>query len=418
MNANLNHTNKNDKEHRSHPHTLYLVNIIFLCCLTIASLLFALITFFGVSGRGMAGMRKFYTARQIDSIREEAEEKERRSILLQIQSSLESGRSTTQMLREIFYESKTIVVVKGGRYYFYPMIDDVERNPLPYGALERSGRRVASAGYDELDISCGVVLSDANGKIDWERFADSGIEEIMLAAGNVVGNGLARDEQLDRNWKEAFEKEIKTGLCFEISEPVRDEMVAGVSQAVRDTIRECREAVTTEGSLQDQKEFFEDLPILLRLRAERDVHVEKEKREEWTRTIRSLCDAVKKEGGVPVIGGDLFTFAAQFDLKGLKNYPRWLIEHDEIASFPYSFLFWEYSLEGHMEGVPGDAVLYARIENTEAVKEIMDGAETDSGKDTETEAGKDSEPDTETEAGKDSEPETETEPEKDTEADS
>ncbi len=228
----------------------------------------------------------------------------------------------------------------------------------------------------------------------------------MLAAGNVVGNGLARDEQLDRNWKEAFEKEIKTGLCFEISEPVRDEMVAGVSQAVRDTIRECREAVTTEGSLQDQKEFFEDLPILLRLRAERDVHVEKEKREEWTRTIRSLCDAVKKEGGVPVIGGDLFTFAAQFDLKGLKNYPRWLIEHDEIASFPYSFLFWEYSLEGHMEGVPGDAVLYARIENTEAVKEIMDGAETDSGKDTETEAGKDSEP------------ETETEPEKDTEADS
>ena len=79
MNANLNHTNKNDKEHRSHPHTLYLVNIIFLCCLTIASLLFALITFFGVSGRGMAGMRKFYTARQIDSIREEAEEKERRS---------------------------------------------------------------------------------------------------------------------------------------------------------------------------------------------------------------------------------------------------------------------------------------------------------------------------------------------------
>ncbi len=112
MNANLNHTNKNDKEHRSHPHTLYLVNIIFLCCLTIASLLFALITFFGVSGRGMAGMRKFYTARQIDSIREEAEEKERRSILLQIQSSLESGRSTTQMLREIFYESKTIVVVK------------------------------------------------------------------------------------------------------------------------------------------------------------------------------------------------------------------------------------------------------------------------------------------------------------------
>ena len=385
MSANLNHMNKNEKEHRNHPHTLYLVNIIFLCCLTIASLIFALITFFGVRGGQAAGMRKFYTTRQIDIIRDEAADKERRSILLQIQSSLESGRSTTQMLREVFYDS--IVVVKGGRYYFYPMIDGVEKKSLPYGALERDGSLVISPMYDELDISCGVVLSDANGKVDWERFADSSVEEIMLAAGNVVGNGLARDEQLDRNWREAYEKGMKTGLCFEISEPVNSEMRAGVSQAVRDTIRGCRETAPAAGTLQGQDEFDGDLPVLLRLRAEREVPVDREKRTEWTKTIRALCDAVKKEGGVPVIGGDLFTYAAQFDLKELKDYPRWLIEHDEIASFPYSFLFWEYSLEGHMEGVPGDAVLYARVGNTEAVKEAGEDAETEKGSEAGTDTG-------------------------------
>ena len=412
MNTSPNHTNKNakknDNKHRSHPHTLYLVNIIFLCCLTIASLLFAMITFFGSGGSGVGGMRKFYTAWQIDHIREEASERERRSVLLQIQSSLESGRSTTEMLREIFYDS--VVVVKGGRYYFYPMIDGIEKNPLPHGALERSGNLVVSPLSDELDISCGVLLSDSNGKVDWKRFSDSSVEEVMLAAGNVVGKGFARDDQLERNWREAFEKEMKTGLCFEISEPVSPDLLAGVSQAVRDTIKDCRDSISAEGTLQEQEEFFADIPVLLRMRAEREVPVAKEKQTEWTKTILSLCDAVKKEGGVPVLGGDLFTFAAQFDLGGLKDCPRWLIEHDETASFPYTFLFWEYSMEGSVEGVPGDAVLYARIENTEAVMgiETYSGAAIGTEDDKEPEAGstkvpgQDPEEDVETDGEKES----------------
>ena len=110
--------NQESADNPNRRHSLYLVNIIFMCCLTIVSLVFALVVFFRLRTHGTDGVRQLYTKGQIESIRENAASNARNDLLLEIQSSLESGRSTTQMLREIFDDS--IVVVNGGRYYFYP----------------------------------------------------------------------------------------------------------------------------------------------------------------------------------------------------------------------------------------------------------------------------------------------------------
>jgi hypothetical protein len=69
----------------------------------------------------------------------------------------------------------------------------------------------------------------------------------------------------------------------------------------------------------------------------------------------------QEKGLHTVIGASLYTSAAQIDLASLNEYDRWLIDHEETSSCPYSFMFWEYNAEGDMEGVPGKSILYARV---------------------------------------------------------
>jgi hypothetical protein len=73
-------------------------------------------------------------------------------------------------------------------------------------------------------------------------------------------------------------------------------------------------------------------------------------------TVASLPHCVK------MVGGSIHTFAAQLDISGAAEYDRWLIDHEMAVSFPYSISCWEYSRDGRLNGVPGDALLYARIQ--------------------------------------------------------
>ena len=105
-----------------------------------------------------------------------------------------------------------------------------------------------------------------------------------------------------------------------------------------------------------------DPVLVLRIRTVEELSDDGEDREEWTDCVKELCRASDDAGIRPVIGAGLFTSAAQIDMEELAEQERWLIDHEETASYPYSFSFWEYSAEGSMEGVPGKAILYARIE--------------------------------------------------------
>lgn len=205
--------NQESADNPNRRHSLYLVNIIFMCCLTIVSLVFALVVFFRLRTHGTDGVRQLYTKGQIESIRENAASNARNDLLLEIQSSLESGRSTTQMLREIFDDS--IVVVNGGRYYFYPLADAVEKNPLPAGALCQSEGNVLYTGESpSARISHGILLSDNNGKVDWDRLGDSGIEEAAIRVGILDDDRFIRDQQFERNCEKAAAREINIKLCL------------------------------------------------------------------------------------------------------------------------------------------------------------------------------------------------------------
>lgn len=382
--------NKNQESVRNpnRKQSLYLINIIFLSCLTIAALLFALVVFFRLRTHGTDGVRQLYTKRQIESLEEAAAANARNDLLLEIQSSLASGRSTTQMLREIFDDS--IVVVSGGKYYFYPLAGEVEKNPLTPGTLSQSdGMVVYSGDLPSVQISRGILLSDNNGRIDWDRLADSGIEETVVTAGVLEENRFVRDQQFERNCEKAVAKGKRVSLCLEVAEPAGKEAVLEAFEAVMEigdrygfrrlsaaetenridgTVITTEAAAAGAGSTQEapaqtdaQQEGAIDPTLVLRIRTQEELSDDGTDKDAWTKNIKALCRTTREYGMHPVIGAGLFTSAAQIDLDSLSSYDRWLIDHEESSSSPYSFSFWEYNGEGNMEGVPGKSILYARV---------------------------------------------------------
>ena len=407
----------NKKERAVNPNrrrSLYLANTIFLCCLTLVSLLFALIVYFRLRTRGTDGIRQLYTEGQIRSIEENAAANARNDLLLEIQSSLESGRSTTQMLREIFDDS--IVVVSGGRYYFYPLEEDVEKNPLLPGMVYWSeGMILYSGDTQNVRFSRGILLSDDNGKIDWNRLADSEVEEMTITAGILTEDRFTPDQQFERNCRKAVEKGKRISLCLEVTGPAGKEPVSEAVEAIQNMtdlfgIRELPEeeekgegsdesgkasgdasqnasetgadnGATTEMAVPEDAADIQipaaedaiDPTVVLRIHTAEEFSDDGSDRKAWTSALKYLCNRLKSADLRPVIGAGLYTCAAQIDLSQLAQYDRWLIDHEETASFPYSFSFWEYSVEGDMEGVPGKSVLYVRVSTPDRV-EITQGS--------------------------------------------
>lgn len=376
--------NQESAENPNRRHSFYLINTIFLCCLTIVSLLFALVVVFRLRTHGTDGIRQLYTKGQIETIEENAASNARNDLLLEIQSSLESGRSTTQMLRDIFNES--IVVVSGGKYYFYPLAEEVEKNPLTSGTLSQNdGMVVYSGDNPSALISRGILLSDNNGRIDWDRLADSGIEETTVTAGVLTENRFIRDQQFDRNCEKAASKGKRISLCLEVAEPPEKEAASEAFIAVREImdkygIRELpdaeeqmqavrAQAPAEAGTGSTQVSPSEaagpggavDPVLILRIRTQEELSDDGTDKDAWTKSIKELCKTTQENGLNPVIGAGLYTSAAQIDLASLSEYDRWLIDHEETSSSPYSFMFWEYNAEGDMEGVPGKSILYARV---------------------------------------------------------
>lgn len=288
------------------------------------------------------------------------------------------------MLRDIFSDS--IVVVSGGKYYFYPLAEDVEKNPLTSGTLSQSDGMVVYSGENpSASISRGILLSDNNGRIDWDRLADSGIEEITVRVGILRETRFIRDQQFERNCEKAVAKGKRISLCLEVTEPPEKEAVSAAFDAVREItdrygvrelsgVEEQRQAVRAEqgaesgtgssesvSSESTAPEGAVDPTLILRIQNQEELSDDGADKDAWTKNIKILCKMTQEEGLHPVIGASLYTSAAQIDPSSLSEYDRWLIDHEETSSSPYSFMFWEYNAEGDMEGVPGKSILYARV---------------------------------------------------------
>ena len=337
---------------------LYLMNMIVLCCVTLLSLAAAGI--FLLRARDAAAQstslqseldavkgsaKTLYTEDEVSAresqARDDGATAEKRKILMQIQSSMESGGSTASMLRSLF--SEDIVVVNGGKYYFYPILNAVKRNSFQQDdfSLTDDGR-LQYIGSDKVTLQSGVNVSEENGDIDWQLVSEDDVSFAMICAGGRESDdsGKSRvfeDQNLEDNINGASEAGLHVGVYYILDLSEKDEVQ-----------EEAEELVQRLDAYQSKISY----PIALWVNApsEEDRHAYQSKAD-WTDYVISFCDVLEDAGYEPMIYGNLASFVMMLNIENLEKYDKWISNTGASLYFPYRFSMWQYSSAGTVHGI-------------------------------------------------------------------
>ena len=335
-----------EKSNPNHRRVFYFLNIHFICVITVASLTTAVILIVRLeilrSDRQTEGT--IYTDSQIEKIRYGAAQSERNRILLEIQSSFESGNSTISMLRDLF--PGDLVVMWEGRYYFYPVDRNLQVNPFSEmdfalgekGAMEYIGEDTG------VTVNRGIDVSSLNGEIDWPKVAEEQIAFAMIrAASRNTEGALEQDERFQENMSSAKSVGIRTGCYVDLDADSEKEA------------EEIAEFVLSNLSM-TQKEM--GAPVAVRVQIpDHSSSLSGQTREEWTQGVRAFCAKIKKAGYEPVIYANTAAFNMLLNMAELEEYDKWIADYGDYLYFPYKFRCWQYSLKGTVNGIEGDVAL-------------------------------------------------------------
>ena len=335
-----------EKSNPNHRRVFYFLNILFMCMITAASLAMTVILFVRLerlrSERQVEGT--VYTDGQIEKIRFEAAQSERGRVLLDIQSSFESGKSTISMLRDLF--PGDLVVMWEGRYYFYPVDNRLEKNIFSEMdfALGEKGNMEYIGDNPGVTVSRGIDVSSLNGEIDWERVAEEQIAFTMNRAAFRNSEGaLEQDVSFQENMSGAKSVGIRTGCYVDLdadSEAAAEEIADFVLSSLTMSQQEMGAPVALRVQIPDHSSSLSG-----------------QTREEWTMSVRAFCEKIKKAGYEPVIYANTAAFNMLLNMSELEEYDKWIADYGDYLYFPYKFRCWQYSLKGTVDGIEGDVAL-------------------------------------------------------------
>lgn len=327
----------------------YYLNIIFLCMITVASLSMAVICFVRLE-RMRAEEEKesqegtLYTDAQIEKIKYAAREGERNQVLLDIQSSFESGKSTISMLRDLF--PGDLVVMSEGRYFFYP----VNRN-LQMNGFSKTDFAVGEDGFMEyvgenenVSVSRGIDISSLNGDIDWQKVSEDRVAFAVIRAAYRDGEGtLTEDEKFRENMSGAKSAGIRTGCYVDL---------------VADGEEKAEETADFVLKLLDAAQSETGATVAVRVQSlDQSGGMSDQSSEVWTKCVRAFCKKIKKAGHRPVVYANIASFNMLLRMDELEDFDKWIQDYGDYLYFPYKFSFWQYSVKGTVNGIEGDVAL-------------------------------------------------------------
>ena len=344
-------------------HTAYLWNIVILCVITLLCIAFSLILGFRyirtkselaraketldeVQGEN----KQLYTADEVDRLVSNAQREsrgaERRNVLAQIQSSLESGKSTVSMLRSLF--SEDIVVVNGGRYYFYPELDDVAQNRFESGDFTTDDAGMLSyqgSDADHVKTARGIDISESTGNVKWNELSEDEVSFVMICAGGRDENGTLRQDSMFRtNMSGAIGAGLDVGVYYRFEASTKEEA------------KEDAEYLLDLLSDYDQNKITYPVAITISVPDVEDRTISLT-RNDWTQNCITFCNTIAAKGYTPMIYSNLAGFTMLLDLEQLEDYDKWISEQSQDLYYPYAFSIWQYQSGAQVQGIEKDVNL-------------------------------------------------------------
>jgi GH25 family lysozyme M1 (1,4-beta-N-acetylmuramidase) len=242
--------------------------------------------------------------------------------------------------RRAFYLPKTINV-NGTEVV---VNDDLARNQFASSDFTRKDGRMTST---TSAYRTGIDVSAHQGKINWKKVAQDGIDFAMLRAG-VRGYGAAgtikEDEYFQRNAKQATKYGIDIGVYF-FSQATTVEEAIEEADFLLDTI----EGVDlTLPVAYDWENIHPDLS------GGEGARTDEVDMETVTACALAFCQRIEEAGYTTVIYCNDYTGYFFYDLSQLQDYPIWYAAYGkEYPNYYYALDIWQYTDSGQVAGIEG-----------------------------------------------------------------
>ena len=208
--------------------------------------------------------------------------------------------------------------------------------------IPRNTRRSADFSLDEKgrptypSAILGIDVSAHQGKIDWEKVKDDGVEFAILRLGyrGYSEGGLTIDETFAANYVGARKAGLRVGVYF-------------FSQATSET--EAKEEAAFV--LQKLDGVTLDLPVFFDWEEAAKGRTGGKASSAVGSWAARFCEAVTAGGyRAGVYFNQRYGYSIM-QLQNLTEYSFWIAEYDDSQSFGYQTSFWQFTGSGHVDGI-------------------------------------------------------------------
>lgn len=360
---------KRGKKKRRRSENSILAGSILLCIITLTAVTICLVSVFqyrDVQQKNTAVMSELeeirlreqasYSQEEVDAMvesavtqaQEETGEKVTGELLDRMKEFMTSGEGTTEMLRSFFPDE--IVVADSGRYYFFPIQEELARNTYDPEAFEtdedgimhyyKNGDRISHKGID---------VSRYQNRIDWEKVAADEVEYAFIRLGirGYTEGEIMEDETFERNIKGALQNDIGVGIYF-FTQALSEEEAEEEAEFVIESI----------APYKVEYPVVIDVETVSGTEARGNALTSAER----TKYCTVFCEKIKEAGYTPMIYGNLKTFTMLLDMEELEEYDKWFAYYGDSYYFPYDFKIWQYTNKGSVAGISGEVDLNISFE--------------------------------------------------------
>lgn len=219
----------------------------------------------------------------------------------------------------------------------------VEEYPGPYDPDNFENRGEFKYYYDEeenLKSMMGIDVSYAQKNIDWYKVKRAGIEFAIIRVGyrGYESGDIHLDEYFEKNITEAVEAGVKVGVYF-------------FSQAL--TPEEAKEEA--EFTLEHIRGYNITFPVVFDWETigTSPARTDNISSDNLNRSALEFCKTIENAGYKPMIYSSLNLLREQYhmyDDRITKN-DLWLAEYKNRPEYPKDFVMWQYTSEGHVDGI-------------------------------------------------------------------
>ena len=234
--------------------------------------------------------------------------------------------------------------------YLEPTVSETEAaNPTippqrnPYDRFDFQYNRQNYLKLQNLTSYAGVDVSAFQGKIDWKKVKQSGIDFAMIRLGyrGYESGKLVEDEYAKANLKGAAEAGLRIGAYF-------------FSQAlnIRETDQEIQFMLKILGDAKLDMPIVLDWEIPANTARTRNMDAGT-----LTDIQRHFCGQMRDQGYQPMIYFNWYQSEHLYVLHDLEEYPFWLALYQDRMTYPWKIEMWQYTDKGRVPGINGNVDL-------------------------------------------------------------